>query len=341
VSFVKLSEPTDFTGRIQIVSSDRARKYYSIFFNTMASIVKGFDAKIIKNVGDGLISYFPKTADIGDNAAFSDVIGFGITAMAARHNINTMMQEERIPASVNYRISVDYGNVEVAETVASGGAEDLFGSAMNLCSKINAKATVNGLVIGHNLYQILKRVLSDSRTFDYAKYYDLRQIGEYIWNKGDNQEHISYPVYSIIANNDRNKNSFASRQLGFEQKNSHNIMIVDDEQDILLTYDSMLYGEGYNVETFSNPHEALLHFIHADKSYYDLVILDIRMPSLNGLQLYHRLKAIDKNTKILFLSALEASEEITSLFPDLKPGDIIRKPVSKEHLVEKISALLS
>ena len=340
VSFVKLSDPTDFTGTIQLVNSEKARKYYSIFFNTMASIAKGFDAKIIKNVGDGLICYFPKTADLGDSVAFSDVIGFGITAVAARNNINTIMHEERIPASVNYRISIDYGNVEVAETVASGGAEDLFGSAMNLCSKINPKATINGLVIGHNLYQILARLLSNSQLFDYGKYYNLRQIGEHIWNKGDNQENISYPVYSIIANNDINKDSFANRQLGLEQKTTHNIMIVDDEQDILLTYNSMLYGEGYNVETFSNPNEALLHFIHADKSYYDLVILDIRMPNLNGLQLYHRLKAIDKNTKILFLSALEASEEITSIFPDLKHGDIIRKPISKKHLVGKIRTLL-
>jgi DNA-binding response OmpR family regulator len=117
-------------------------------------------------------------------------------------------------------------------------------------------------------------------------------------------------------------------------------MIVDDEEDILLTYDSMLHGERYNVETFSNPHEALQYFIHADKSYYDLVILDIRMPNLNGLQLYHRLKAIDKDVKILFLSALEASEEITSIFPELRDGDIIRKPISKEHFVEKISTLL-
>ena len=341
VSFVKLLEPTDITGNIQIVNSDKARKYYSIFLNTMASIVKGFDAKIVKNVNDGLICYFPKTSDPRDDAAFFDVIGFGVTAMAARHNINTIMHEERIPANINYRISIDYGNVEVAETVASGGAEDLFGSAMNLCAKINTKATINGLVMGHNLYQILKRLLSDSRLFSYGKYYDLRQIGEYIWKDGDNhQDHISYPIYSMIANKDRNKDYFANQRLGLEQKATHNIMIVDDEEDILLTYNSMLHGEGYNVESFSDPHEALLHFIHADKSHYDLVILDIRMPNLNGLQLYHRLKTIDKDIKILFLSALEASEEITSVYPELKYGDIIRKPISKENFVEKISTLL-
>ena len=71
------------------------------------------------------------------------------------------------------------------------------------------------------------------------------------------------------------------------------------------------------------------------------MILDIRMPNLNGLQLYHRLKAIDKDIKILFLSALEVSEEITSVFPELKYGDIIRKPISKEYFIDnKINALL-
>ena len=339
VSFAKLLDPTDFRGSIQIVNSEKARKYYSIFFNTMTSIVKGFDAKIVKNVSDGLVCFFPKTSDIRDDAAFEDVIGFGVAAMAARQNINTMMHEEKIRADVNYRISIDYGKVEVAETSASGGADDMFGLAMNLCSKINTKAPINGLAIGHNLYQTLKRI-SYSYLFSYGKFFELQQIAEHLWKKGDNQEYNSYPVYSIISNEDRNRSLFANQHSRSDQKATRNIMIVDDEEDILLTYSSMLHGEGYNIETFSNPHEALLHFIHADKSHYDLVILDIRMPNLNGLQLYHRLKVIDKDIKILFLSALEASEEITSMFPELKQGDIIRKPISKEHFVEKLSTLL-
>jgi CheY-like chemotaxis protein len=339
VSFAKLLDPTDFRGSIQIVNSEKARKYYSIFFNTMASIIKGFDAKIVKNTSDGLVCFFPRTSDIRNDTAFEDVIGFGVAAMAARHNINTMMHEEKIQADVNYRISIDYGRVEVAETSASGGADDLFGLAMNLCAKINTKAPINGLAIGHNLYQTLKRV-SYSNLFNYGKFFELQQIGEHVWKKGDNQEYNSYPVYSIISNEDRNRSLLANQHSKSEQKAARNIMIVDDEQDILLTYSSMLHGEGYNIETFSNPHEALLRFIHADKSYYDLIISDIRMPNLNGLQLYHRFKAIDKDIKILFLSALEASEEITSMFPELKQGDIIRKPISKEHFIEKLSTLL-
>ena len=335
-----MAEPMDIAGNSYIANSEKTREYYSIFLNTIASIAKGFDAKIIKNVGDGLVCYFPKTSDRKNDSAFQDIIGFGVTAMAARHNINRIMHEKKLPYAINYRISVDYGRVEVAETVASGGEEDLFGSPMNLCAKINSIAPINGMAIGYNLYQILKGLFSDSLSFSYSKYYDFQQIGKYTW-KEDNQQHISYPVYSIIVNKDRNKEDFFTNQrLELKQNDTHNIMIVDDEQDILVTYNSMLYGEGYNVKTFSNPHEALLHFAHADKSYYDLIILDIRMPSLNGLQLYHRLKAINKDVKILFLSALEASEEISSVFPELKYGDIIRKPISKEHFVEKINALL-
>ena len=341
VSFVKMAESMNIAGSGHIADSKETEtgKYYSIFLNTIASIAKGFDGKIIKNVDDGLVCYFPKTSDLKNDSGFQDVIGFGITAMAARHEINKKLHEEKLPYVIDYRISIDYGKVEVAETAASGGAEDFFGSPMNLCAKVNTIAPINGMAIGYNLYQILKRIFSDSLSFRYSKYYDFQQIGEYTWEEG-NQQHISYPVYSIIANKDISKASFANQQLGLEEKATRNIMIVDDEQDILLTYDSILRGEGYNVETFSNPHDALLHFIHADKSYYDLVILDIRMPNLNGLQLYHRLKARDKDIKIFFLSALEASKEIASIYPELKHGDIIKKPIEKEYFVEKINKLL-
>jgi DNA-binding NarL/FixJ family response regulator len=59
------------------------------------------------------------------------------------------------------------------------------------------------------------------------------------------------------------------------------------------------------VETFSDLLEALLHFTHADKSYNDLIILDIRMPNPNGLQLNHQLKAINKDVKYSFCLRLK------------------------------------
>ncbi|CAN5420897.1 hypothetical protein BH18THE2_BH18THE2_06540 [soil metagenome] len=134
------------------------------------------------------------------NLPSNDVIGFGVTTMAARNTINKKLHEEKISAAINYRISVDYGKVEVAETVVSGGEEDLFGSPMNLCAKINAKAPINGMAIGNNLYHVLKGLFSDSLPSNYSKYYDLRQIGDYSWKEEGNQRHISYPLYSIVAN---------------------------------------------------------------------------------------------------------------------------------------------
>jgi hypothetical protein len=83
-----MAEPMDIVGNSHLANSDKARRYYSIFLNTIAGIAKGFDAKIIKNVDDGLVCYFPKTSGHINDSAFNDVIGFGMTAMAARNTIN-------------------------------------------------------------------------------------------------------------------------------------------------------------------------------------------------------------------------------------------------------------
>ncbi len=70
------------------------------------------------------------------------------------------------------------------------------------------------------------------------------------------------------------------------------------------------------------------------------VLLDIRMPRLNGLQLFYRLKAISPNTKIMFCSALDIAEELTSILPDITYNHIIRKPLKREYFVTKINSML-
>jgi two-component system, OmpR family, response regulator ChvI len=64
------------------------------------------------------------------------------------------------------------------------------------------------------------------------------------------------------------------------------------------------------------------------------------MPRFNGLQLYYKLKSIDKDVKVIFLSALDAAEEIMSIFSTLHSNDIIRKPIEKVQFVNKINTLL-
>jgi class 3 adenylate cyclase len=130
-------------------------KYYAVFLNATARIARNFGAKIIKNAGDCLIYYFSKTSDASNNpASLKDVLECGITLTVAHRAINAKLHEEKLPP-INYRISADYGIVEVARS-RSSQSDDLFGSAMNLCAKINSKAPANGMVIGKALYDLVK-----------------------------------------------------------------------------------------------------------------------------------------------------------------------------------------
>jgi CheY-like chemotaxis protein len=128
-----------------------------------------------------------------------------------------------------------------------------------------------------------------------------------------------------------------------------NIMIIDDEPDLLVAFKSILSTEGYHVETFSDSHEALKRFLEVKmtnnkpstiSSHYDLIITDIRMPGLNGIQLYQILKALSADVKILFISALDAAQEVVSALPAVRPSDIIQKPVETEHFIKKINEVI-
>lgn len=159
-------------------------RYYSIFLNAMATIVNNFGAKIIKNAGDALIYYFPKTSDIHNKVAFKDVLECGITMMAAHRSINSKMQSERLP-SINYRISADYGETQLAKS-SSTQSQDLFGTAINVCTKINSKAPANKMVIGDGLYHIVKG-LDD---------YNFTPIGEFPTSLNHNNTYSIYLVGS-------------------------------------------------------------------------------------------------------------------------------------------------
>jgi CheY-like chemotaxis protein len=126
-----------------------------------------------------------------------------------------------------------------------------------------------------------------------------------------------------------------------QEKSSLNILLVEDEPDTLLTYKTFLAAEGYNVDAYSDPYEALKHFVNLNHPHYNLVIADIRMPGLNGLQLYQNMKSIDDSVNIMFVSAIDASQELVSIFPDLNFGNIIRKPVSREQFLNKIKAAIA
>jgi CheY-like chemotaxis protein/predicted transcriptional regulator len=145
----------------------------------------------------------------------------------------------------------------------------------------------------------------------------------------------------------QNKSSYHLESISLESSNklhessnqNPSIMIVDDEPDVLLTYESFLSNAGFNVSTFEEPYKALADFT-SNARLYDLIILDIRMENLNGVQLYQCMKAVNPTSKILFASALDAAKELTSILPDMQSQDIIKKPVDRENFIKTVKIAL-
>ena len=135
------------------LSKEKMTQYYGLFLNGMAMIAKDHGAKVVKSLGDSLLYYFPKTADYKPEH-FVCPLKCAISMIECGDIINDKMKEHGLP-SVKYRISMDFGTVMLAHSVASTN-DDIFGSTVNICSKINRIATPNGIVIGNDMFQMVK-----------------------------------------------------------------------------------------------------------------------------------------------------------------------------------------
>jgi two-component system response regulator AtoC len=122
------------------------------------------------------------------------------------------------------------------------------------------------------------------------------------------------------------------------------ILVVDDEYDVMYIVKRILEEVGlFQVDAFANPTRALSHF---KPNTYDLVILDIRMPDIDGLELYRKLIAIDDKVKVCFLSAIYDLRDYKQAYPALvdaiERGNecFIDKPIGSEKLLSSISKVL-
>lgn len=183
VCYVDMINSTKIIAKLDATKS---ALYYASFLNPISLIAANFDAKVIKTAGDSVIFYFPQTSDVSNLTAFKNVIECGFTMIAAHSPINATLATERLPP-LSYRISIDYGRVELAKSKTSQ-SDDLFGSTMNLCAKINSKAAPNSMVIGSGLYQIVKALDSD---------YVFEEIGEYPIGMQDGEKDYPYKLYSV------------------------------------------------------------------------------------------------------------------------------------------------
>jgi DNA-binding response OmpR family regulator len=129
-----------------------------------------------------------------------------------------------------------------------------------------------------------------------------------------------------------------------ETKNNNKkkrILIIDDEPDVNMVLKQVLELNGFNADSYDDPILALEHF---KAGLYDLILLDIKMPGIDGLRLYQEMKKIDSKVKVRFLTASEMyyehfrnEEEFSIIDKDL----FLQKPIENEDLINKINTIIS
>jgi len=158
--------------------------YYEIFLNSMAETIEKFDGYVIKNIGDSLLYYFPDSSTPTDKDNFFNCLNCSMKMVAENKSLNKKMKKEHLP-SLNYRISADYGKVTIMKTNYSSSI-DVLGTPVNMCTKINHSAEKNGIVIGSDLYRMVKKF----KDFNY-KLINACSVGlKYM-----------YPIYSVHKKN--------------------------------------------------------------------------------------------------------------------------------------------
>lgn len=126
-------------------------------------------------------------------------------------------------------------------------------------------------------------------------------------------------------------------------KSSHSkkILVVDDEQDIVFTLKTILTEAGFTVDAFTNPSVAFEMF-RPEK--YELIILDIRMPGLNGFELYMKLLEQDNSIKVLFLTAVNEFSMYAKFKNSVSPMSgkryYLQKPVDLTKLLQRVGDML-
>jgi DNA-binding response OmpR family regulator len=120
------------------------------------------------------------------------------------------------------------------------------------------------------------------------------------------------------------------------------VLIVDDEPDVNLAVKIVLEENGFKVDTFTDPFLALENF-RKEAGMYDLLMLDIKMPDMNGFELYKQIKKIDDKVKVCFLTAGEMDYEQfeKELSPALDKNCYIQKPIETETLIKRLNRIIA
>ena len=122
-----------------------------------------------------------------------------------------------------------------------------------------------------------------------------------------------------------------------ESSGNNRILLVDDEPDVIFTFKKGLEAHGFVVDAFKDPVLALSNF---KPRTYDLLLLDVKMPQMNGFELYEKIKKLDSEIKACFITANEVYyESLREIFPTMDL-DCYIKPIQIEDLVKHVKAEL-
>jgi DNA-binding response OmpR family regulator len=127
------------------------------------------------------------------------------------------------------------------------------------------------------------------------------------------------------------------------EEKKRKVLVVEDEPDNASIFTMGLEDGGFEVDTFMDPLLALSSFEGSKRRKYDLLILDIKMPDMNGFELYEQIKKIDSKVKVCFLTAFGEgyTEEFKKRFPSSSIGiRFIRKPIRVDDLVKKVNEMM-
>ena len=191
ISFEKLSQNScigfvdvaNSTQNIARLSPEQTCVYYSVFLNTVGYVIENYNAKVVKNMGDGILFYFPK--HLASSTSDYDVtLDCGTKILEATDMINNILEKNKIP-SMHYRVSLDYGPLMIAK-YATSSCRDIFGSTVNLCAKINRLAKPNQLVVGSDLHQVVKK----------SKNYKFNEVSEF--QSALKQDYTVYSVDTLL-----------------------------------------------------------------------------------------------------------------------------------------------
>jgi CheY-like chemotaxis protein len=125
-----------------------------------------------------------------------------------------------------------------------------------------------------------------------------------------------------------------------QKKKKKRILVVDDEIDICMAYQIVLQDAGYECVSYTDSVKALQEF---RPNYYDLILLDIKMPMLTGFELCKKIIELDKTVRIIFITASEAyyEEFRNEHFPELGKINYIQKPIGNQELLQIVNTLVA